>query len=380
MKAPRPGLIASSVAHAAILAYAIVGFASKPFQVDPIESMPIDIVTPQEYDALTKGAKTSKVVVPPKLQATKVAEAPPEPKEEALPEAKEDVVPPPPTPRPAPKLAEEPKPEPPKPAPKVAEQKPEPPKPQPPKPEPPKLAAVPTPAPRPPEAKPEPPKPEQKLAELPKPQPKPEPPKPEQKVAEQPKPPPPKRQPKPDPIAAQIDKTKDVKPDPRKVETAKAAPRTPDQKAPDRKFDISKISALLDRREPTRTASLGPQLASASTAGLPSGNAPKLALSERRVIDGIVSDQVRPRWSPPIGALGATDLQVRVRFTLNQDGSLVGLPTIVNRGSNPFFQAAADAAVRAVRMAAPLKNLPVQSYDYWREVEITFDPRDMAGG
>jgi colicin import membrane protein len=362
VKAPRPGIVFSGTAHAAILAYAIIGFTSKPFDVAPTEALPIDIITPQEFDALTKGSKTSKVVAPPKIQATKVAEAPPEPKPEQLPEAKTDVVPPPPppAPHPEPKLAEQPKPEPPKPQPKLAD--------------------VPQPAPRPPEPKHEPPKPAPKLAELPKPEPKPEPPKPEPKLAEQKKPPPPKpAEPKVDPIKAELEKTRDMKPERRKVETAKAAP--PSQEKPvERKFDLNKIAALADRREPTRTASIGPQLASASTAGIPTGNAPKLSLSERSRIDGLVSDQVRPRWSPPIGALSAQDLQVRVRFSLGPDGSLIGMPTIVNRGSNPLFQAAADAAVRAVRMAAPLKGLPQQSYDYWREVEITFDPRDMAGG
>jgi hypothetical protein len=35
--------------------------------------------------------------------------------------------------------------------------------------------------------------------------------------------------------------------------------------------------------------------------------------------------------------------------------------------------------VRAVRRCAPY-NLPAEKYDSWREINVTFDPREMFGG
>lgn len=338
-----PGFLFSSAAHAVVLVYAIVGISSKPFEVGPSEALPVEIVSPEEFDQLTKGLRTSKVVAPPKVQATKVAEAQPEAKPD-LPEARRDVEPPPPPPSPEPRRAEA-TPEPPKPEPKH---------------EPPKWAeAPPMPVPKPPDVK---------VAEAPKR----EPPKPEKPAV--------------DPIKAELEKTRDLKPTPKppepKPRRTAEAPKPPpsDRREPARHFDPTKIAALVDRRDPGRTATAAPQLASASTAGIATGTASRLSLSERRMIDGRIRDAVASCWNPPIGAAGAQDLQVRVRFSLAPDGAVSGNPAVVNRGSSPYFQAAADSATRAVRRCAPIRDLPQASYDYWKEVEITFDPRDMMGG
>jgi hypothetical protein len=49
--------------------------------------------------------------------------------------------------------------------------------------------------------------------------------------------------------------------------------------------------------------------------------------------------------------------------------------------SDPAFRAAADAAVRAVRRSSPLELLPdeftASTYEQWRYIVFTFDPRDM---
>jgi colicin import membrane protein len=93
----------------------------------------------------------------------------------------------------------------------------------------------------------------------------------------------------------------------------------------------------------------------------------------------MVRQQVERCWSPPAGAIGADDLQVQLAFSLNRDGSLSGRPSIVNRSGAPYFQAAAESARTAVYQCSPLR-LPARDYDYWKEVQITFDPRDMRGG
>jgi colicin import membrane protein len=339
------GLMMSSGAHAAVLGYALVGFSSaKPFDAQSTPALPIELITPSEYDQITKGEKSSTKVDKPRVEAKKIAEVDPEPKPPA-PEAKQNVEAPPPPP--APKPAE---PEPPKPEPKKAEAPPPPP---------------------PPEPKPDLPKPEPKMAEAPKPDPKPEP-----KKVETPKPKPPEKKVDTkaqasldDLVKKELEKTPQPK---------KAAAKTPDEK-PRPAFDPTKIAALVDRRDPGRTTPQGRELAEDTTAGISNGTAQQLSLSEKSMINQMVIDQVRACWAPPIGASGASDLAVIVQFQLRQDGSLAGGPDVMNRSGNPAFQAAADAATRAVRRCSPL-NLPQQYFDHWRSVQINFDPREMMGG
>lgn len=81
-------------------------------------------------------------------------------------------------------------------------------------------------------------------------------------------------------------------------------------------------------------------------------------------------------WNPPPGGLGAGEIVVRIRLRLNEDGTLVGYPTVANFGSSPFFQAAADSAVRAVFQCQPYA-LPAEKYALWRDMILNFDPSDM---
>lgn len=85
-------------------------------------------------------------------------------------------------------------------------------------------------------------------------------------------------------------------------------------------------------------------------------------------------------WNPPVGGLGAEAIRVKLRLQLRQDGGLSSTPQVVNRMASPFFQAAADAAVRAVMLCQPYNELPAQKYAQWRDMILNFDPREMFGG
>ena len=94
--------------------------------------------------------------------------------------------------------------------------------------------------------------------------------------------------------------------------------------------------------------------------------------------------QIQSGWSLPAGARDAENLVVKLRLFLNPDGSLARAPEIVDRArmnqpGQEFFRTAAESAVRAVRKCEPLR-LPPGKYDHWREMVLTFDPRDMFGG
>ncbi|GGB32863.1 hypothetical protein GCM10011316_01190 [Roseibium aquae] len=152
----------------------------------------------------------------------------------------------------------------------------------------------------------------------------------------------------------------------------KPAPPRPTRQEQD--FNSNQIAALLNKVEPSGgTTSNTDQPASLGTR---SGRENiRMTQSE---LDALRS-QVSACWNPPVGAAGAEDLSVRVRFNLSQSGEVSGGPEVLNSSTNPAFQAAASSAVRAVMRCAPY-SLPIAKYDDWQEVILNFDPRELLGG
>ncbi len=95
-----------------------------------------------------------------------------------------------------------------------------------------------------------------------------------------------------------------------------------------------------------------------------------------------IRDQIRKCWNPPIGAASAEDLLVRVFLRLDPTGR-VREAHILDSGrmaADSFFRAAAESARRAALndRCNPLE-LPIDKYETWKELEISFDPRELLG-
>jgi colicin import membrane protein len=214
-----------------------------------------------------------------------------------------------------------------------------------------------------------PPKPVEKPVEK-----KPDPPKPvaENKPKDEPKPIEKKPDPpKVDPIAEAL-KTDDSKKPPPKPE-AKAAPPQPPKPKQERTFDQSKIAALLDKRDPTRQAAAGTQLNSQASLGAAKGNAATLSQSE---LDALRA-RLTKLWNVQAGTERPEELIVDIRIRLTPDRRLAAPPEIVSRGTSPRYQAAADAAMRAVLQGQPFDMLQAATYEQWKDMIVTFDPRQM---
>ncbi|MFN4312218.1 MAG: hypothetical protein ACK4FK_16660 [Ferrovibrio sp.] len=265
----------------------------------------------------------------------------------------------------------------PKPQPKVVESKAEPkeepvpeqkPTPEPPKPQPQAVA----PPPPPPPPAPEPPR----QAEAPKPAPMPEPvpsPKPVPKpkdVVETPEPPKVAEKPKPE-----------AKPAP-----PKTTQRTEEKsKAP----SFTDVAALVNKMKAPPAAQ--PQQAPQTAARTPPASAPRaegpsnpnlpISMSEK----DFIRKQVEDKWQFDIGAKDASNLQVRIRFSLNPDGTLRTQPEIVDQArmylpGQESYRSAAESARRAVLKAVPFQ-LPPGDKDKWgQDIILHFDPRQMLGG
>jgi colicin import membrane protein len=143
------------------------------------------------------------------------------------------------------------------------------------------------------------------------------------------------------------------------------------------KFDPNQIAALLDKRDPTRQTLTGDALSQQPGAlGIRSGSAPKLSQSE---LDAM-RQRLMQLWNPPAGVQNPEQLVVKIRVQLGKDGKLSGPPIVLTSGRGTLFETARDNAIRALFRGQPFEMLSPTTYDLWKEIEITFDPRDMYRG
>jgi colicin import membrane protein len=142
------------------------------------------------------------------------------------------------------------------------------------------------------------------------------------------------------------------------------------------RFDPTKVAALLDKRTPQRQVSTGDTLNSTASLGLPSASAAQLSQSE---IDALRA-RLAELWNPPVGAKSPDERVVRVRVQLKPAGRLSGPPQVLTSGTSVLFQTARESAVRALFRGQPFNMLRPEHYDQWKDIEITFDPRDMMRG
>ena len=111
-------------------------------------------------------------------------------------------------------------------------------------------------------------------------------------------------------------------------------------------------------------------------AGTATGTDTVLSAREQDLLKGMIKSQLQPCWRLP-GAGGGVEIPaVKLKWSLNQDGSLNGEPSVVSAPGDTLGSAASEAALRAVRGCQPFK-LPAESYAGWKDIEWTFDPRQM---
>ncbi len=403
------GLIISLCMHAALLGWAVLNIQMlTPLPVAEPEPVAIDLVSPSEVTKLRPGLRTAKqlqaqakenpkpdVAKKEAPKPTPVAAAPPPPAPEPV--AKEEPKPepakaePPPPPKPEPPKVEPPKPEPPK---------AEPPKPEPPKePEPDKLAALP-----PQSAPPVPALEEQKrLEELVKEQ--------ERQAEEQKKLEEEKRKVEEEKRKLEEEKkkleeeTKQAEEKRREEERKQAELKKKQEEEKKRKeaelkkkreeekrrkeaeakkaFDAEKISALLnkmpDKGAPRPSVPLEEQakaLNKGPVLGAPEGKDQQLSASELAILAQIIKSCVQSKWNVLGGGESAQHTQVKLRLRFNPDGRLASEPQIMNPQNTPYFLAVRDSAVRAVQACEPY-SLPPAKYEFWKDIVLNFDPRDM---
>jgi len=204
---------------------------------------------------------------------------------------------------------------------------------------------------------------------------------------EEPKKEEPKPEPKPEELAELIKKTDEPEPEKKKEEPkkAEAKPQKPVEKPPEKKpekklkpkkeFNPDDIAAFLNKTDDKHTAPLKPQ----DQTGTPKQGEFNLSGND----DGVaatIADAIQQRlakcWSIPPGAREA-QISVKVRFQLNPDGTVSGLPQVMNSNPDPLFTTTAQSAVSAVMECQPYDFLPQDKYDLWQDNGVNFNPNQM---
>jgi hypothetical protein len=83
-------------------------------------------------------------------------------------------------------------------------------------------------------------------------------------------------------------------------------------------------------------------------------------------------------WYPPdIWETNPAAVRVVVQFRLNPNGTLLGIPNVVQAPTGPYALVATQRALSAISQCAPFDFLPADKYEAWQEVRINFDPVEM---
>lgn len=203
----------------------------------------------------------------------------------------------------------------------------------------------------------------------------------------------PKPKPKPKEEALEIKKEEPKKEEPKKEEPKKEEAKKKTEKASKEIDDIIKADNKKPDKKSKKVAddldSLLKNIDTASGGPKPNKGAEKaehsaesesydssipISQSERDFIKG----QISKCWNVPAGAKDAENLKITVKIEYSRDGKPVSVKLVDNgRSSEPYYRAAADSAMRAVKLCSPLKGLPENKFGGWKDMEITFDPKDM---
>jgi colicin import membrane protein len=335
----QPGLYISAAVHISLLLATLIAFSDRQRFEDAQESVPVDMVTSEQFNQIMRGEKTAKEAKPLPPVATKIADVTETKPLQNVPEGKTDIVAPPSPQKRLPDPGD---------AQKVEPQKQADPTP-PPKPEPPKQTKAEPP-------KPEPPKDAEAI----------EPPKPPQRPKEEPKkaevtPPLPPQRPKP--------------PEPKPA----AKPKSGEESQEKTRFDSNAIAQLLSKEAPQQRASTGREVNKTPSLGTQTASAAKMSPSMDAQLQGLIIEQYKQCWTY-FGLVGTAYLpQIHVTYT--KDWHLASEPELLNPPSDPSQRTLAESALRAVTKCNPLQVPAIYApyYEQWKSKYLRFDPQEMAG-
>jgi len=107
----------------------------------------------------------------------------------------------------------------------------------------------------------------------------------------------------------------------------------------------------------------------------------RITMSERNAMINAVKRRMEPCWNFHAGSKKAQDIIVELKVKLRPDGRVLGANIINQSALNTSFgRAAGESALRAVlNPDCQPYNLPIKRYNVWKDLKLTFNPREMLG-
>jgi hypothetical protein len=88
---------------------------------------------------------------------------------------------------------------------------------------------------------------------------------------------------------------------------------------------------------------------------------------------------LRKCWKLP-GSVTSATTRVVLRVYLRRDGNLGSEPVLIEASASRDGPVVMQTAIRALRECQPYGFLPADKYSEWKVLDLSFTPRDMAGG
>ncbi len=85
-------------------------------------------------------------------------------------------------------------------------------------------------------------------------------------------------------------------------------------------------------------------------------------------------------WTLPGGMSPAQSTRVVLRIYLRRDGRLAAEPVLIEASASRDGPLLLQAAIRTLKDCQPYGFLPADKYREWRVLDLSFSPREMAGG
>ncbi|MEA2870405.1 MAG: hypothetical protein QOH67_381 [Hyphomicrobiales bacterium] len=85
-------------------------------------------------------------------------------------------------------------------------------------------------------------------------------------------------------------------------------------------------------------------------------------------------------WTLPGGMSPAQTTRVVLRIYLRRDGRLAAEPVLIEASASRDGPLLMQAAIRTLKDCQPYGFLPADKYGEWRVLDLSFSPREMAGG
>jgi hypothetical protein len=89
---------------------------------------------------------------------------------------------------------------------------------------------------------------------------------------------------------------------------------------------------------------------------------------------------LRKCWKLPAGVSPPAATRVVLRIHLTPKGEMASEPFLVEATASRHGPVVYQAAINALKTCQPFTFLPAAKYDEWKILDLTFTPREMAGG